>query len=120
MKTRIFAAIAAAVALVGFGCNDHRATTNEGTGGSGYTAPAPAVNENNYENNNPGDDNQRLGDGKIGENNGVLDDGEGPLEGNGVSDDKMGQEPGVWNDGEGPIEDGPLNRESDSGKSLNQ
>lgn len=109
MKTRIFAAVAAAVALVGFGCNDHRATKTEGTGGSGYQAPV--VNENN----NMGQDEQRLGDGKIGENNGVFDDGEGPLEGDGVSDDKMGQEPGVWNDGEGPIEDGPMNRESDTG-----
>jgi len=67
----------------------NRPAATEGTGGSGDS---------------------RFGDGKIGENNGVIDDGEGPLEGDGRADDKVGNNPGVWNDGEGPIENSDLNR----------
>lgn len=106
MKKLLIAAAAAAT-LVGFGCNTRSNAPANGTGGSGYSA------------HNPGDDSKRIGDGKIGRNNGVIDDGEGPLEQNGKSDDKIGNQPGVWNDGEGPIESTPLNRPSDSGKSFN-
>jgi hypothetical protein len=69
-----------------------RPAATEGTGGSGNV------------------DNSRIGDGKIGENNGVIDDGEGPLENDGKADDKVGNNPGVWNDGEGPIENSEMDR----------
>lgn len=97
MKTfKIFAVGAlAATALMGFGCRD-TTTTTPGTGGSGA-----------YGRDNPGADDKKLGDGKIGRNNGVIDDGEGPLENmghDGKADDKIGNNPGVWHDGEGPFE----------------
>ena len=100
----------AALTLFGVGCQDKARQDNSGTGGSGSSV----TQDHNG-------DGKRLGDGKIGRNNGVVDDGEGPLEGNrGKADDKIGKQPGVWNDGEGPIEKNPnLNRPSDSGKSTN-
>jgi hypothetical protein len=89
----------ASFALVGGACRDRyepaRPVVNDpGVGGSGDL-------------NNDG---KRIGDGKIGRNNGVIDDGEGPLEGDHKADDKVGDRPGVWNDGEGPIENSDLNR----------
>lgn len=112
MRFAVGAVAAAGLALAG--CQDRSTELEEGQGGAGF--------EQNEQLNQ---DNSRLGDGKIGENNGVIDDGEGPLEennvgGSGGADDKMGQEPGVWNDGEGPIEENPdLNRPSDTGASEN-
>jgi hypothetical protein len=84
MKKLLFAC---ALALGAVGCeremehNRPPATTDNGTGGSGYEA-----------------------EDSIGEKNGVIDDGEGPLERDGKADDKIGNEPGVFDDGEGPIE----------------
>lgn len=113
MKKALMVGAVAALGLFGFGCQDNRtpANDNAGTGGSGYTTGTQQQDTTQT---------PRLGDGKIGNNNGVIDDGEGPLEGNsGKADDKIGDQPGVWNDGEGPIESTPLNRPSDSGKSFN-
>lgn len=93
----------ASTALFGFGCRS--STYDEGTGGSGYNNRGDTT----VGNTNPGDDSKRLGDGKIGRNNGVIDDGEGPIEslgGSGKADDKIGNNPGVWHDGEGPFEQG--------------
>jgi hypothetical protein len=48
----------------------------------------------------------QIGDGKVGRNEGVLNDGEGPLEENRRNDDTtIGRNPGVINDGEGPTKD---------------
>lgn len=109
---RVMVGAIAAGGLVLAGCQDRSTELDEGQGGSGLEQNERLDRQ----------DNSRLGDGKIGENNGVIDDGEGPLEGkSGKADDKIGNEPGVWNDGEGPIEENPdLNRPSDSGKSENQ
>jgi hypothetical protein len=93
MKSRIWVVTAAIAALgaFGIGCRDRATDGSEqnqpqGTGGSGQV------------------DEPRVGDGKVGRNNGVIDDGEGPLEQDGRSEDKIGDNPGVLNDGEGPIE----------------
>lgn len=85
-KTLLIGAVAAA-SLFGVACFENR-DADRGTGGSGNV------------------EEPRLGDGKIGQENGVVDDGEGPLEGQaGEADDKIGNKPGVINDGEGPIEE---------------
>lgn len=86
LTTMIVGTVAAVGLLVG--CQD-RTEQPAGTGGAGYEQK----------------DDARLGDGKIGEKEGVVDDGEGPLEGDGKADDKIGDRPGVINDGEGPIEE---------------
>src|SRR5687767_8410997 len=97
MKKTLLAALAG-LALIGGACRDYDdrpaqvPTTEPGVGGAGYDRDG---------------DGKRLGDGKIGRENGVIDDGEGPLEGDGVADDKIGDRPGVWNDGEGPLEENP-------------
>lgn len=107
-KMTVVVGALAALGLFGFGCNDTRPAANNGTGGSGYVDTNQSAQD------------PKLGDGKIGNSNGVIDDGEGPLEGkSGKADDQVGSQPGVWNDGEGPIERSPLNRPSDSGKSFN-
>jgi hypothetical protein len=89
MKKLTVAGLVAAAGLF-VGCRDNNRydrTPNpelRGTGGSG-----------------------QVGDGKIGNNNGVLNDGEGPLEENhdaNKTDGKIGNNNGVLNDGEGPLE----------------
>lgn len=105
----------AAIAAFGFGCKDTRdGYGREGTGGSGELGRNPATQDEQAPiNRDVRMDEQpepRIGDGKIGNQNGVIDDGEGPLEGNGVADDKIGEKPGVWNDGEGPVEGTELDR----------
>lgn len=83
------AAIAVAAA-VGMGCRGGEQAEprideqQQGTGGSGYDHKAAD---------------------SIGDKNGVIDDGEGPLEQDGRAEDKVGNEPGVFDDGEGPIEE---------------
>lgn len=58
----------------------------------------------------------QVGDGRIGENEGVLNDGEGPLEENNdramrndaeeaAQDETIGRREGVLDDGEGPLEE---------------
>lgn len=80
----------ASIGLLAAGCEDRQ--DNRGLGGAGT------------EQRQPGNQGGRLGDGKVGQNNGVIDDGEGPIERGGKADDKVGNKPGVINDGEGPIE----------------
>jgi hypothetical protein len=95
VKTLIVGAIST-LGLAGLGCRDYDKPSRtpsveeqRGTGGSGDLDH----------------DGRRVGDGKIGNENGVIDDGEGPLEDDGKADDKIGDRPGVVNDGEGPIEE---------------
>jgi hypothetical protein len=83
--TGIALAAIASVGLLAAGCEDRN--DNRGLGGSGTTS-----------------EQRRVGDGKVGKNNGVIDDGEGPIERGGKADDKIGNNPGVINDGEGPLE----------------
>jgi hypothetical protein len=89
--TGIALAAIASIGLLVAGCEDRRDNNNRGFGGAGTEQ---------RQTNQDG----RIGDGKVGGNNGVLDDGEGPLERRGKADDKIGNNPGVINDGEGPIE----------------
>lgn len=106
----------AAIVAFGFGCKDtaRDGYGREGTGGSGELGQNPAVRDEaapiNRDVRMDEHPEPRIGDGKIGNKNGVIDDGEGPLERDGVSDDKIGKKPGVWNDGEGPVEGTQLNR----------
>jgi hypothetical protein len=88
--TGIALAAIASVGLLTAGCEDRR-DNNRGFGGAGTEQRQT-------------DQDGRIGDGKVGKNNGVIDDGEGPLERGGKADDKIGNNPGVINDGEGPIE----------------
>jgi hypothetical protein len=103
MRTWILAgAVAAVMGLAG--CRDRDESRPIDTPKIDNTRPGtgnldPATGGSGYDS-----DGKRIGDGKIGNNNGVIDDGEGPLEGDGVADDKIGDNPGVWNDGEGPFE----------------
>ncbi len=90
-KNWILAGALAVVGVGGIACQDgERAeprVIEEGTGGAGREGMDHKAADS------------------IGDKNGVIDDGEGPLEQDGVADDKIGDEPGVFDDGEGPIEE---------------
>lgn len=110
MKRTFKLAMAGAVAALALvGCKDTRSyDAAEGTGGSGTFEDRNApINQDVRMDEHPA---PRIGDGKIGNENGVIDDGEGPLEQDGVVDDKMGENPGVWNDNEGPVENTEADR----------
>lgn len=93
----VLGAVAAFGLATAVGCQENREA--EGLGGAGMEEQQQENNTFGTEQNEP-----NLGDSQMGDEPGVFNDGEGPIEGNNA-EPNIGENEGVINDGEGPIED---------------